>query len=545
MVKSLLSLISLRQNSILSGAAILMFAVFASKVLGLIRDRLLVHNFDTSTAAIFLAAFSLPDLIFQLLIFGALSLAFIPVFTDFISHKGEEEAFKFATTTLNLALLIFTFASVLAFVFVAPLNSLLVPGFSGEQKQLTDSISRIILLAEIALLIGSFFIALAQSYQRFIIPSLAPLFYNLGIIFGIVFLSKPLGIMGPAFGVVIGAILHALIQLPLISSLGFKYELTLDLFNSGVREIIRMMSLRNLGLVFEQISDRVAIALSSLISYQSVTLLTFAQHLYTVPIGLFGATIAQAALPVLSREHSKGEIESFKLTLLTTMHQILFLTLPAAAILIVLRIPAVRLVFGASQFDWDDTVLTGMTVAWFAVGLAAQSVILLLVRGFYAFKDIRTPVLVSFIGVLINIVLNLLVVYFFNLDVWGLALSSAVATNISVLLLIYYLHQKVGGFDRQALFAPASKMLLAAIVSAIALYIPIKALDQLVFDTTKTINLLILTGIASIFGLGIYLILVWLLKVEELATFVNLIKKISKFQTKLKTEELVDETSAV
>jgi putative peptidoglycan lipid II flippase len=138
--------------------------------------------------------------------------------------------------------------------------------------------------------------------------------------------------------------------------------------------------------------------------------LTFAQHLSAVPVGLFGATIAQAALPVLSREHARGETESFKVTLLTTLHQILFLTLPATAMLIILRIPIVRLVFGASEFTWEDNVLTGRTTAFLALGLAAYSVTLLLVRGFYAYKDTKTPVIVSLITVLVNVLLSVLFV---------------------------------------------------------------------------------------------------------------------------------------
>ena len=545
MVKSLLSLLNSRQNSILSGALILMVAVFASKILGLIKDRILVHNFDTAEAAIFFGAFRLPDLIFQLLIFGTLSVAFIPVFTDYVNKKGEDEAFSFASNILNLSLLAFISLGSLSFIFTPFLNNLLVPGFVGEQKIMTDELTRIILFGQLLLVIGSFFMGISQSFQRFIIPALAPLLYNLGIIFGIVFFAPFLGIKGAAFGVVLGALLHMLIQFPLVKSLGFKYSFSLDFLNTGVREIFKLMSLRNISLMVEQLNETVSIALASLISYSSVTLLTFSQHLYVAPIGLFGATIAQAALPVLSREKSRKEDESFKITLLTTMHQILFLTLPVAAILIVLRIPVVRLVFGASQFSWEDTVLTGRTVAFMAVGLAAQSVILLLVRGFYAFKDVRVPVAVSIGTVILNIILSLVFVTVYKFDVWGLGLSYAISTNLSFFTLLYFLNKKVGGFDLHSLFDPFLKMLLSAIIAAIALYIPIKALDQVVFDTTKTVNLIILTGIASSFGLSIYIVLVWLLRVKELETFVNLIKKVSKMEFMFKSEEMPKETGSV
>lgn len=543
MVKSILTLLAARQTNILSGATILMAAVFASRFLGLIRDRLLFHNFDTNTTDIFFGANRMPELLFQLLIFGAVAVAFIPVFSEHLTRKGEDDAFEFASNTINLAVVFFGAVVILAIIFTPFLNNFFVPGFNGEKRLLTDKLTQIILCGQVLLVIGSFLIAVGQSYQRFIISALAPLFYNLGIILGIALLSPYVGIYGPAYGVVIGALFHVLIQLPIIRSVGFKYKFTFNIFNKGVGDIFKMMSIRNIGIAAEQINDTIAIALASLIPFSSVSLLTVAQHLQAVPIGLFGATIAQAALPVLSRENSKGETESFKITLLTTMHQILFLTLPAAAMLIVLRIPIVRLVFGASQFSWADTVLTGRTVAFLAIGLAAQSVTLLLVRGFYALKDTKTPVIVSLITVSVNVALSLVFVLVLRLEVWSLGLSYSIATIIALPFLIYFLSKKVGGFNNMKLFNPALKMLLASVVAAIGLYIPIKALDQLVFDTTRTINLIILTGIASLFGLSIYLLLVWLMRVQELTTYVNLLKKLGRTKLSFKSGEIPTDVS--
>lgn len=539
MVKNLLTLLSARQSTILSGATVLMVTVAASKILGLVRDRLLAHNFAPSEASLFLAAFRLPDLAFQLLIFGAISVAFIPVFTDIREKNGQKEAFKFAADILNLVLIIFVLVSLMVIIFSLPLTNLVVPGFSLQQKTITAQLTRIIMLGQILLVVGAFFAGIAQAYQRFIIPALSAVFYNVGIILGIIFLVPYFGLFGPALGVILGALLHVLIQIPLVLSLGFRYKFSVSLISSGIKEVLGLMSIRTIGVAVEQINETVGIVLASLISASSVTFLTFAQHLQTVPIGLFGATLAQAALPVLSLERAKKEDISFKTTLLTTMHQIMFLSLPAAAILIVLRIPAVRLVFGASQFDWEATVLTGKTLAFLSIGLVAQSVVLLLVRAFYALKDTKTPVTVSIISVAVNIVLSVIFVTVVHLEIWSLGLSYSVATILSVLMLLIFLNQKLGGFSWQDLYLPSLKMITAAVISAIALYIPIKFLDQLVFDTTRTINLLALTGLASIFGLSIYILLVWLMKVKELETFGNLIKKLSRMQMKVKSEEII------
>ena len=519
-----------------------MTTLMLSKILGLIRDRLLAHVFSPDKIDIFWAAFRLPDLIFQIVILGALSVAFIPVFTEHFENKGREDAFEMARSVLNVFMAIFILATVLIYIFVQPITHLIAPGFSADKQMQVILLTRTILFGQLILVIGSFFIGILQSFQRFIIPSLAPVFYNLGIIIGIVFLSRQFGIMGAAYGVVLGAFLHAAVQIPLIFSLGFKFKFPPRFFHPGVKEIVKLMSIRTLGLAAEQINETVGVSLATLASVGAVTYLTFAQHLQVVPIGLFGATLAQAALPVLSAEKARGKMEEFKITILTTMHQILFLTLPATALLIVIRIPIVRLVFGASQFNWQSTVLTGATLAWLSVGLGAQAISLLLVRGFYALKDTKTPVLVSLIVVLLNIVLSLYFIIILKLDVWSIGLANSISTLLSGVLLFWTLHFKVGKFNASAVLTPLSKMLMATVIMGVALYIPIKLLDQVIFDTTKTINLLVLTGLSSVFALTIYFLVVRFLQVRELDTYVELFKRLGQFRTKLKSKEILPET---
>lgn len=544
MVKNILSLLYSRQTSILSGAAIIMATMLLSKILGLIRDRLLAHVFTPDKIDIFWAAFRLPDLIFQIVVLGTLSVAFIPVFTEHLESKGKTEAYDLARSILNVALSIFIFAAILIFIFAQPIiATIIAPGFTPERQEQVVALTRIILFGQIILVFGSFFIGILQSFQRFIIPAFAPVFYNFGIIMGIVFLSESLGIMGAAVGVVLGAFLHALVQLPLVYSMGFHLKFPPQFFHSGVKEIMKLMSFRTFGLAAEQINETVGLALASLASVGSVTYLTFAQHLQVVPIGLFGATLAQAALPVLSSERARGRIEEFKITFLTTLHQILFLALPATAILIVIRIPVVRLVFGASQFDWSATVLTGLTLAYLSIGLAAQAVSLLLVRGFYALKDIRTPVIVSFIVVSLNIILSVYFIKVLRLDVWSIGLANSIAAIVSAIFLFWGLHFKVGRFQLGAVFGPFFKMVMATLIMGVALYVPIKLLDQVIFDTTRTVNLLILTSLSFIFALSVYIILVWFLKVRELKTYLELLKKIGKLQGKLQSKELISTDS--
>ncbi len=543
MVKNLFSLLYSRQTSILSAASIIMATMMLSKVLGLVRDRLLAHVFALDKIDIFWAAFRLPDLIFQIVILGALSVAFIPVFTEHLEEKGKADALEMARAVLTVFLSIFILITILIYILAHPIiANFIAPGFSADKLAQVVALTRIILFGQVILVIGSFFIGISQSFQRFIIPSLAPVFYNLGIILGIVFLSKYFGIVGAAYGVIIGAFLHAAVQLPLVWSMGFRFKFPLKFFHPGVKEIMKLMSVRTIGLAAEQINETVGLALASLASIGSVTYLTFAQHLQVVPIGLFGATLAQAALPVLSSERAHGKIEEFKITILTTLHQILFLTLPATAILIVIRIPVVRLVFGAYQFNWEATVLTGATLAFLAIGLSTQAISLLLVRGFYALKDTKTPVIVSLIVVALNIILSLYAIVVLKLDVWSIGFANSIAALTSAVLLFWALHLKVGKFNLKMVLLPLFKMLMATIIMGVALYVPIKLLDAVIIDTTRTINLLALTGISSIFALSVYVLVVWFLKVRELETYVELLKRFGKFQTRLKSKEILSET---
>lgn len=527
---------------------VIMFTTILAKVLGLVRNRLLFHYFSTNSTDILFAASQIPDLIFNLTILGALSVAFIPVFIEYRENKSTKEAFEMSRAILTTSLLIFIVLAALIFIFAQPLTRITFPGFDQFKSLAVVDLTRIILIGEVILIFGSFFVGILQSSQRFIIPALAPAFYNLGIITGTILLSGPLGIEGPAIGVIIGALLHMAIQYPIVRSMGFRF-FPIRLRHPGVGEIIHLMGWRSIGLAAEQINDKFSVSLASLLASGSVSVLTVAQQLQVVPISLFGAALAQAAMPILSSEKARGQMEEFKATLLNTIHQILFLCLPATAILIVIRIPVVRLVFGARYFVWQDTVLAGMTLAFLSIGLASQATVLLLVRGFYALRDTKTPVTISIITVILNLSLCLYFIKILNWGVWSIGLANSFTGILSVICLFILLHLKVGKFRWQEVLEPFLKMFMATIIMGIALYIPIKLLDQVIFDTTRTFNLLVLTGLSSLFALLIYILLVWYLEVKELTTFVSLGKSfLSKFgnlSSNMKSEEIINEPGGV
>jgi putative peptidoglycan lipid II flippase len=539
LIKKSFNLLLKRQTNILSAAFIIMLTVILSQLLGLVRHRLLVGLFGASNVlGVYLASSRLPDLLFQVIIAGALSSAFIPVFSDYLTKNKEKEGYTFASTLLSCGLFIFFVISLFLFIFANFFSYLVAPGFSPDQLSLMANLMRLVLIGEMLFIIGSFLSAILQSYNHFFIPGIASAMYNLGIIIGLVVLYPYVGIYAPAYGVILGALIFVLMQIPLALKVGFRYVPSFSLQSKGLVEVFHLMWPRTISLAIFQLGSLITVTLISFLRDpgRNYVIFDYAQTLSFAPVVLFGQTIAQAAFPVLSREKDKPE--EFKKTFLASFHQMLYLVLPFSILFIVLRIPIVRLIYGASQFDWDATVLTGRTLAFFSVSLFAQALVYLVSRGFYALHDTKTPLIIGALSTLFMVGLGGGFVFFLHGGVYGIALAYTIANIINFLLLFFMLEAKVGGFNKKELLYSLSKIFIATACMAVALYVPIKLLDRLVFDTTHTINLLILAGISGIIGLSLYLFLTWLFDVREAETFLLLFRRLGNWREILtKTEE--------
>ena len=526
-MKRVWSLFWRKQTSMGSAAFVLMSMVFTSRVLGLVRDRLLTARFAPEELGVYFAAFRLPNLLFELLVMGVLTSAFIPVFTKYVMKDKEDVAWRMASTLINISFIALFLFSVPILIWTRPISQFLAPGFTSAQIDQMTSFTRIMVFCQvIPLMIGNFFTGILQSYNIFFLPAAAPVVYNLGIIASIVGLTSTLGLYAPVVGVGLGALLFMLIQIPPLIMVGYRHRLTWDPHYPGVAEVGKLMAPRTLGLAISQIDTTVDLMLATLLGSRMVTIFNFAQHLQQLPIGLFGATIAQAALPTLSAASIGENREQFKASILSAIHQVLFFVLPASALFIVLRIPVVRLVFGSSRFDWDATVLTGATLSAFSISLFAQALIHVLARGFYALYDSKTPVIIGVIAIFINTVLSVAFITVWHLPVWSLGLSTSVASIVNAGLLFILLDRRVHAFSRRSLLVPPVKMLIAATTTGLILYVGLKLLDQLVFDTTRTFNLMLLTGITGTLGLGTYVFLSWVFGVGEVQSFLKLIHRV-------------------
>lgn len=525
-----LNILLARQTNILTAAFVIMATVILSQVLGLLRTRLLFSIFGPSnTLGIYNYASILPDTIFQLTIAAALTSAFIPVFSEYLSKGEEKDAHALASTLLTAGLGLFIFLSLILVIFAPQILSIFNGGanFSTEDMRLMTNLMRIIIIGQLLYIIGTFFSAMLQSYSHFFIPGVAAAFYNVGIILGIIIFHKYAGIYAVPFGIILGAMIFVIFQIPLVQKVGFSFVPTINFLRSrGLAKIFMLTWPRTIQVGIQQVGT---ITLAAIIAFMVEPgrihlLFDSAKTLMFAPVSLVGLSIAQAAFPVLSRE--KNNLHDFKITFMTSFNQMLYLILPISVLILVLRIPIVRLAYGADKFDWPATVLTGHILAFLSLSIFAQALIVLFYRAFYALHNSLIPLIVSFISTLLLIVLGYYFVMVQNMSIESIALAFTLANILQLIILVVLLDKKVGGFAKSLLFFPSLKIIVATFFTGIALYLPIKLLDQLVFDTTRTINLIFLTGVSSFIGFSFYLFLTWLFNVKEATTFLLIFKKI-------------------
>lgn len=526
------------QNSILSAAFILAASSGINAILGVAKSSLLVRFFGvTNNLAVFYTADHIPNLIYSVLIVGAVSTVFIPVFTGAMK-KNKEEAYKTGSSIIMATLAFFFIAALLIFIFSSQIMTLLSLGkFNSEEIQLGTNLMRIMLFAQLILVGGSLVTSILQSMKYFLVPALAPIAYNIGMISGIVFLSGKYGIYGPAFGVVLGSLLFLFIQLPLLGKTGFVFSTSISLKDKNFKKMFSLIPPRILSVLIANLIQTINNSLAIWVSASSVVYLKFALQLQTFPVSLFGLSMAAASLPTLSQESDKDNLKDFKKTFTTSFHQMMYLVMPLSAILLILRIPAVRLVYGVPNFPWIGTIETAITLAFFSISIFSQSANYLITRTFYALKDTVTPVVVATITATINVVLSALFVGILHYSVWSIAFSFSITSILDMLILLFLLDRKIGGFENQRLVTPFFKISLATVTMGIMLYLPMKLLDTYVLDTTRTVNLLILTIAAGIIGCITYLGLTKIFKVEEISLFYKLLRKLN-----LTREAIVSDT---
>lgn len=499
------------QKNIKIAALIMMITVFLSRFLGLIRDRLLAGTFGASIDLdIYYAAFRFPDLIYSIIFAGGIIVAFLPIFSEY-QKKNKPEAWKISNYLLNFFGIVYFVFFIVFFFFSPDFINTLIGKFSFEYQAKAIILTRLIFIAVFFFGLSSIFSTILNYFQRFLIYSLAPIFYNLGIILGTVFLSPYYGIFGPGIGVVAGAIMHFLIQVPSAVSCGYRYQPILKLNHPAIRDFFQLVVPRIIASSSSQINFLVATFIASGIGIGAISVFNLSYNLSFLPIGILGVSFATAVFPVLSKLWVENNKTDFHLRFRESFLQVLYLAFPVGLLVFILRNQIVQIIYQTGKFDETAVAITAAALGVYVLSLATQCLVPILLRGFFSIKDTITPTIIAIFYMALNIFLffpfvalfgggnvflfdffgreiiltlpawinanNILVVIIkqvfdinglVNFPLLGLVLVFNLCSILEFALLFIFLYKKIGDFGLKQIRESFSKIFLATIIMGLA-----------------------------------------------------------------------------
>jgi putative peptidoglycan lipid II flippase len=507
------------QRRVARAASVVMAAFALSGVLGLVRQVVIGAQFGTSADLdAYQAAARVSELVFMVLVGGALGSAFIPTFTRHLVAGSKRAAWRLASAVLNLAVCGLTVLSLLISLFAPFLvRTVIAPGFPADQQALTVHLLRLLLVAPAVFGASAVAMAVLNAYQHFLLPSLAPSVYNVSLIGGALLLGERMGVEGLAIGSVVGAFLHLLVQVPALVRRGARYSASLGLTSQDVREVARLMVPRVVGASITQVNFVVNNSLASAMGEGAVSAINYAWLLMLLPQGIFAQAVATAAFPTFADQEARGERAEMRSTLAATLRGIFLCSVPASVGLIVLGRPLVGLLFERGAFEAGSTEAVAWALVLYAVGLVGHAGVEIAARAFYALRDTFTPVWVGGVAVAVNIALSLALPPFFEGVGWpahaGLALASSLAALAQLGGLLSLLRGRLGGLEGRAILSSLARTVLAALGMGLLL---------LGWRTALQGRSLLLIGAGGVaVGGGAYLLATWLLQRRELRRWIE------------------------
>jgi putative peptidoglycan lipid II flippase len=513
---------SSERRRIASAATLILVAYGLSRVLGAVRELVIANTFGTNHQLDdYRVAFGIPDLLFNLLLAGAISSAFIPVLSEHLARKETQRAREIAQRVLNTWVLIITAGAAVLFI-VAPLYvSLIAFGYSPKDHELIVGLTRILLLQPIFLGAGGMVIGILTSFQRFLAQAFAPLFYNGAIIVAAAFFAPRHGVTALAVGVVAGAMLHLGVQLPSLWRTGWRPTRALGLRDPGVRKVGRLMFPIALGLAAAQVNVFVDTILGTSLPHGRVAALRYADTMAQLPLGTFSQALAFVLFPFLARDAAVGAIESIRHRTALALRLNIFVLVPASVGLAVLGVPITAALFERGLFGQESVRQTAFALTFFSLGLAGQAATALLVRVFYALQDVMTPLRISLLVIAVNLATNIVLVHL--LAQGGLALGTSIAATLNAILLGRALRGRLGGLEgRQILHtvrrAAIGVVPMALVAAAVAYGITGGSLSGGWRPLLATLAAIALAA-------GTYLLLQLALKSEEVRVLFSVIRR--------------------
>jgi putative peptidoglycan lipid II flippase len=509
-------------RQIARAAGTVMLAFLFSNLVGLARQVVIARAFGTGgDMEAFNAANRVAEVLFNLTAGGALASAFVPTFTGLLAREDRQRAWKLASGVANLLLAALVLTAGLAAVF-APwvVTQLLAPGFSAGKQLLTVQLLRVLLPSVVTFGISGLIMGILNSHQKFLVPALTPSMYGLGMIFGVLTLSPRMGIFGLAWGVVIGAGLHLILQLPSLLRLGGKYTVSEGWRDPLVRQVGKLMLPRLFGAAVVQLNFWVNTLLASYQPTGSLNGIVYAFQLMLMPQAAIAQSIAIAAMPTFSRQVALGKLDEMRSSLGASLRGVLFLSLPAAAGLMLLRRPIIALLYQRGQFTAESTELVAWALLWYALGLVGHSLVEVLARAFYALHDTRTPVTIGAAAMGLNVLFSLLFTRAFAAIGWmphgGLALANSLATALEMIGLLILLRRRLNGISGRTVGDAVWKASLGTGIMALVVF--------LVDSRLANSSVVLQAGIGMAAGTMAYSGVLVLLRVGEIRSLFSAIR---------------------
>ncbi len=503
---------------VLRASLVMSVAAVASRLLGWVRLLVIGAEFGaTNELDAYLAAFRIPDAIFQLVVAGALSAALIPVYAGYRARGEEAEGWKLAGHVINLVVLALAALSAVMAVGAPWLVPIVAPGFDAETTALTVRLTQVMLLSPVFIGLGAVVSGLLQTHGTFGPTAVAPLVYNLAIIAAAVFLAPALGVEALAAGVVVGSIGHLVVQLPALRRLEPAWRPRIDLHHRGVQRVAGLMGPRLFGLAAGQVNLIVSTALASGLAAGSITAFTYAFQLSQLPVGIIGVSIAVALFPTLSRDAALGRASEIRRQVNASLRVLFFVAAPLAALMVVLHDPVASVFFEYGLFSAESADRTASALAWFAIGVPAHVVVHVLTRAFYAMQDTRTPVTWAVVAVVANI--GLMVLLIGPMGVEGLALAISISATVEVVGLLWALRMRLGGLDGWSLLASVARSGMATAVASAVMAAAFLGLGAVLPDLEgHAVGRLLTLLIPAAAGGAAYVLVAAVLRAPELAT---------------------------
>ena len=509
------------KNTVMRAAMLLMLVQVLSRILGYAREVLLLNvigpGYETDS---FNAAFRIPDFFYNILIGGAISAALIPVFSYYLAREDKREAWHLSSIFTTWGMMLMLICCAFAFAFAEPLMQMLT-SFSPDELALPVTLMRITLLQSLFMAMSAIATGILQSFRHFTWPAIGNLLYNIFIILGGLLLIGPIerlwpgyGVAGFSIGVVVGAAATLFVQVPMLKKYGYQYHPVLDVHHPGLHQIVRLMAPVLIGLSVSQINVFVTQILATGISDGVYSLMMTANRFFQLPYGVFALSISTALFPTMTALYAAGEMDEMKKHLSLGLRNTLFIIMPCAVGLILLREPIIRLLYEFSgKFTAADTQIAGEALLFYCLGLGGYAATMPLLRAFYAMQNTLTPLLISVAAILINILFSLLFA-----GPWahiGLALANSISLTLQALLLFYFLRRRIGRMDGRHILLSLGKTMLACAAMAVVVWAAAAGVSATIGVDSK-FGQLLQVCLAMVAGALAFFLASHLMKMEEL-----------------------------